>query len=124
MTFAISETNRRRAIQEAYNREHNIEPRGIVKSIRDLTDRVKVMAEILTELLLERAQRKLIKYQIQTRQFEAKYGGSFLDFRQTALTSPLAADVEQDYFDWELAFTGVEDMTREVAQLKQTALQQ
>lgn len=79
---------------------------------------------ILTELLLERAQRKLIKYQIQTRQFEAKYGGSFLDFRQTALTSPLAADVEQDYFDWELAFTGVEDMTREVAQLKQTALQQ
>jgi excinuclease ABC subunit B len=45
MAFAISETNRRRAIQEASNREHNVEPRGIVKSIRDLTDRVKVMAE-------------------------------------------------------------------------------
>ena len=45
MTFAIGETNRRRTIQEAFNREHNIEPRGIVKSIRDLTDRVKVLAE-------------------------------------------------------------------------------
>ena len=45
MTYAISETNRRRAIQEAYNHEHNIEPQSIIKSIRDLTDRVKVLAE-------------------------------------------------------------------------------
>jgi excinuclease ABC subunit B len=45
MRFAIDETNRRRAIQETYNREHNIEPQSIVKSIRDLTDRVRVMAE-------------------------------------------------------------------------------
>jgi excinuclease ABC subunit B len=49
MTYAISETNRRRAIQEAYNREHNIEPQSIVKSIRDLTDRVKVLAEAKPE---------------------------------------------------------------------------
>jgi excinuclease ABC subunit B len=45
MTAAISETERRRAIQEAYNQEHGIEPQSIVKSIRDLTDRVRVMAE-------------------------------------------------------------------------------
>ena len=49
MTQAIEETNRRRAIQEAYNREHGIEPRGIVKSIRDLTDRVKIIAETRPE---------------------------------------------------------------------------
>ena len=45
MKQAIDETNRRRAIQEAHNTAHNIEPRGIIKSIRDLTDRVKVLAE-------------------------------------------------------------------------------
>jgi excinuclease ABC subunit B len=45
MSQAIEETNRRRAIQEEFNREHGIEPRGIVKSIRDLTDRVKIIAE-------------------------------------------------------------------------------
>jgi len=45
MNQAIEETNRRRAIQEAYNIEHNIQPQSIVKSIRDLTDRVRVMAE-------------------------------------------------------------------------------
>jgi excinuclease ABC subunit B len=45
MRTAIDETNRRREIQMRYNLENNIEPRGIVKSIRDLTDRVKSMAE-------------------------------------------------------------------------------
>ena len=45
MENAIGETNRRRQIQEDHNREHGIEPRSIVKSIRDLTDRMKVMAE-------------------------------------------------------------------------------
>jgi excinuclease ABC subunit B len=45
MRVAIDETNRRREIQARYNLENNIEPQGIVKSIRDLTDRVKIMAE-------------------------------------------------------------------------------
>ena len=49
MESAIDETNRRRRIQEAHNREHGIEPRSIVKGIRDLTDRMKVMAEQQTE---------------------------------------------------------------------------
>ncbi len=45
MRRAIDETNRRRAIQEAYNVEHHIEPQGIVKEVKDLTDRVRVAAE-------------------------------------------------------------------------------
>ena len=49
MKLAISETNRRRAIQEAFNQEHGIEPRGIIKGVRDLTERVKVMAESKSE---------------------------------------------------------------------------
>ncbi len=45
MRRAIDETDRRRAIQDAYNKEHAIEPQGIVKEIKDLTDRVRVAAE-------------------------------------------------------------------------------
>jgi len=44
MGRAIDETNRRRAIQVAYNEEHGIEPVSIIKQVRDLTDRVTVQA--------------------------------------------------------------------------------
>ena len=42
---SIDETERRRKIQEAHNIEHNITPEGIRKAIRDITDRVKAIAE-------------------------------------------------------------------------------
>ncbi len=45
MRAAIGETERRRAIQEAYNTEHGIVPEGIRKAVRDITDRVKALAE-------------------------------------------------------------------------------
>jgi excinuclease ABC subunit B len=45
MRRAIEETYRRRAIQTAYNQAHGIVPRGIVKQVKDLTDRVKAVAE-------------------------------------------------------------------------------
>ena len=36
MRMAIEETNRRRAVQEAYNEEHHITPQTIKKAVRDL----------------------------------------------------------------------------------------
>ena len=38
MKKAIAETNRRRAIQQAYNKEHGIVPQTIIKEIRDVID--------------------------------------------------------------------------------------
>jgi excinuclease ABC subunit B len=38
---AIYETNRRRAIQVAYNTEHNITPTTIKKAIKDITDELR-----------------------------------------------------------------------------------
>ncbi len=45
MKAAIDETYRRRERQIAHNLQHGIEPRGIVKEIKDLTDRVRQVAE-------------------------------------------------------------------------------
>jgi excinuclease ABC subunit B len=43
MKRAIEETERRRSVQDAYNKERGIEPTAIVKAVRDLTDRVRMM---------------------------------------------------------------------------------
>ena len=57
MQRAIEETNRRRAKQTAYNQEHGIEPVGIIKAVRDLTDQlaVRTVAEPQAEYRLKGA---------------------------------------------------------------------
>ena len=45
MRMALDETNRRREIQMKYNKEHNITPTTIKKSVRDLIAISKVIAK-------------------------------------------------------------------------------
>ena len=52
MHKAITETNRRRTIQEAYNKEHGITPTTIKKAVRDLIAVSKAVAE--TEVRLQK----------------------------------------------------------------------
>jgi excinuclease ABC subunit B len=54
MKRAMDETDRRRAIQSAYNTAHGIEPMGIIKEIKDLTDRVRSTAEARGEYVTEK----------------------------------------------------------------------
>ena len=49
MRRAIGETNRRRKKQLAYNKAHGITPQSIVKEVRDLTSRVRAVAETRAE---------------------------------------------------------------------------
>jgi len=52
MQRAIDETNRRRQVQVEYNERHGIEPRSIVKAIKDLTDQVRKVAEEKAEYVV------------------------------------------------------------------------
>ena len=52
MEKAITETNRRRKIQEEYNKKHNITPKTINKSVRDSIKAVKTQ-DIEIEFKLE-----------------------------------------------------------------------
>jgi hypothetical protein len=74
--------------------------------------------QVLAELLLERAQKNLIRYKTMSRQFEAKYGQDFQSFRQKVSITEPPFEIEQDYFDWELAVTGIADMEEEIERLR------
>ena len=53
MEKAISETNRRRKIQEEYNKKNNITPKTIQKSVRDII-KATVIEDIKTEYKLDK----------------------------------------------------------------------
>ena len=56
MERAINETNRRRALQRAYNKEHDITPVTITKGIKDITENLESLHEktVREELALDR----------------------------------------------------------------------
>ena len=58
----------------------------------------------IKELLLERAQKNLIRYQLMVRKFELKYSVNFELFRQKILSSKPEFEIEQDYFDYGVTF--------------------
>ena len=45
MKQAIDETNRRRTIQNDFNRQHGVEPQSIQKEVHDITEGIKAIAE-------------------------------------------------------------------------------
>jgi len=66
---------------------------------------------------LEQARKNLAKYKTTVRQFEARYGQNFETFRRNVLSSDPSFEVERDYFDWELAVTGLADVEEEIKHL-------
>jgi len=48
MQKSIDETSRRRTIQDAFNKEHGIEPKSIQKEVHDITEGIKGISESKT----------------------------------------------------------------------------
>ncbi len=85
MARAIEETQRRRQIQGAYNREHNITPQGIRKAIRDITERVRVVAETRTPYLAAPVTKGDIVRLIKELETQMRAAAKNLEFEKAAL---------------------------------------
>jgi excinuclease ABC subunit B len=86
MRRAIDETNRRRAKQVAYNQAHGIEPRSIVKAVRDLTDRVRKVAEERPAYAVSREMPKdELAHLIKELEKQMKAAAAELEFEKAAL---------------------------------------
>jgi len=88
MERAISETNRRREIQLAYNKKHNITPKTITKAINDITDQLrteheKTVGELLKidKELYKKSPKKVLKQKDQQMNAAVK----ILDFETAAI---------------------------------------
>jgi excinuclease ABC subunit B len=86
MKRAIDETDRRRAKQITYNQTHGIEPRSIVKEVRDLTDRVRKVADERAPYVVSRDMPKdELAHLIKELEKQMKAAAAELEFEKAAM---------------------------------------
>jgi excinuclease ABC subunit B len=94
LEYAINETNRRRAIQEAYNKKHNITPTSIKKSIHDITTSIQSSHEKTVKRMLsldidldnvKNIKKKDIKLILKRKEKDMEIAVQDLDFETAAI---------------------------------------
>ncbi|MHB8085264.1 MAG: excinuclease ABC subunit UvrB [Dehalococcoidia bacterium] len=96
MKNAIEEVYRRRKIQEAYNKEHGITPQGIKKAVKDITERVKVVAEERAKYETGHVPPDEIARLIKDLESQMKKAAKNLQFEKAALLRDRIVDLRKD----------------------------
>ncbi|MBC8253664.1 MAG: UvrB/UvrC motif-containing protein, partial [Ardenticatenia bacterium] len=100
MRRAIDETDRRRAKQLDYNRAHGIEPRSIVKAVRDLTDQVQKVAEERAPYQISRdLPQDELAHIIRDLEKQMQAAAAELEFEQAALLRDQILELRQQLRD-------------------------
>ena len=87
MRAAIDITERRRSIQDAYNKEHGITPKSVKKSVRPVIEAVKEAQEadlMMTEVKPSEMTKKELKDYVKKLETEMKAAAQALQFEQAA----------------------------------------
>jgi len=101
MERAIGETNRRRAIQVAYNTKHGITPKTIIKKIQDITDQLrsdhdKAVGElVLIDKKMAENNPKMLKKLIAQKEKQMDGAVKILDFETAALLRDEILELEK-----------------------------
>ena len=96
MRQAIDETERRRSLQETYNAEKGITPQSIRKTVRDITERVKAVAETRAEYVTqgELPKEDLLRL-IKELESQMKTAARNLEFEKAALLRDQIVDLRK-----------------------------
>ena len=96
MRQALDETERRRTLQEAYNEEKGITPQSIRKTVRDITERVKAVAETRAEYVThgEIPKEDLLRL-IKELEAQMKTAARNLEFEKAALLRDQIVDLRK-----------------------------
>lgn len=85
MSRAIEEVSRRRKVQIAYNKEHDITPIGIKKEIKDITERFRKVAEVQTPYLSTPLSKEALHKAIREMELEMKRAAKNWKFEEAAM---------------------------------------
>jgi len=115
MRRAIGETERRRRIQEEYNREHGIEPEGIRKAIRDITDRVRQVAEEAPAYVTGAIPKDEIVRLVKDMEKQMKEAAKNLEFEKAALLRDRIVELRRELVGDEEGLALISEMRRSSA---------
>ncbi len=96
MKAAMDEIHRRRDVQLAYNQAHGITPQGIKKAIKDITDRVRVVAETRTPYTTTPIPRDEMLRLIKELESQMKKAARDLEFEKAALLRDRIVELRRD----------------------------
>jgi excinuclease ABC subunit B len=96
MQKAIEETVRRRKVQEAYNSEHGITPQGITKAVKDITERVRAVAETRAPYEATSISREEILELIKQLESDMKAAAKNLEFERAAMIRDRILELRKD----------------------------
>ena len=96
MKAAMDEVYRRRDVQLAYNQSHGITPQGIQKAVKDITDRVRVVAETRTPYTVAPMPKDEMLRLIKDLESQMKTAAKNLEFEKAALFRDRIIDLRRD----------------------------
>ncbi len=101
MDIAITETNRRRGIQEEFNRKNGITPRTVSKAVRDVIEGTMVMEKSAEQYLPDKPVRELNKREkknlIARLEKEMKEAAKKLEFEKAAELRDMILEMKIEY---------------------------
>ena len=68
------------------------------------------LEESLRELLTRKARTELARYRLVDQKLQKAYGVEFSEFKNFESMNRPSSRTEQDYFDWEMAFTMIDEL--------------